>query len=139
VDEGERRRGERVSRDLPLRVLGVALALVAAAIHLVLFARDLIPGETTTVPAFAAMGLGFVGCAVILALGRRDLYVVVPIYAGLLVFAWASTRGQYPVEIFGITANVAEIGLAAVTALLIRRASSLGNGARRHRGGGIVA
>ncbi len=128
-----------MSRDLPLRVLGVALALVAGAIHFALFARDLIPGETTTVPAFAAMGLGFVGCAVVLALGRRDLYAVVPLYSGILVFAWASTRGEYPVEAFGITANVTEVALAVLTAILIRRASSLGNGARRRGGHGIAA
>jgi hypothetical protein len=99
----------------------VALALVAGAIHLVLWTRDLIPGETTTVPAFAAMGLGFLGCAAILALRRADLYVLVPVYALLLVFAYAVTRGQYPVEPLGLTSKAAEVGLALVTIVLMRR------------------
>ncbi|MDE3112837.1 MAG: hypothetical protein KGK34_07815 [Chloroflexota bacterium] len=110
--------------DRGLRALGTALALVAAAVHLALFTSDLVPGETTTVPAFAAMGLGLAGCAVVLALGRRDLYEPVPIYAGVLVLAWAWTRTQYPVEVFGIVADSAELALIAVTIVLIRRADA---------------
>lgn len=115
--------------DRALRFVGVALALVASAIHLVLFTRDLIPGETTAVPAFAVMGLGFLGLAAILALGRRDLYDVVPLYAGILVVAWLTTRGQFPIEGFGLTANAAEIALAAVGVTLIRRRDARRRGA----------
>ena len=103
-----------------LRAIGVALALVAGAIHFVLFASDLIPGETTTVPAFAAMGAGFLGCAAIIALGRRDLYMVVPLYVGILIFSWAATRGQFPIEVFGVTSKIAELGLGIVGVLLMR-------------------
>jgi hypothetical protein len=82
---------------------------------------DLIPGETTTVPAFAAMGLGFLGCAAILVLRRIDLYLLVPVYAGLLVFAYAATRGENPIEPIGLTSKAAEVGLALVTVALMRR------------------
>ena len=106
--------------DRSLRILGIALALVASAIHFTLFAVDLIPGESTTVPAFAAMGLGFLACAAILALGPRDLYPLVLLYAGSLVFAWVATRGTYPIEIFGVTSKVAEVGLGLITVALMR-------------------
>jgi len=110
--------------DRSLRVVGVALALVASAIHFVLFVADLIPGEPTTVPAFALMGVGFVGCAALVAFARGDLLVVAPIYSISLIAAWAFTRGQYPVEIVGIVSKLAELGLAIVGVLLIRRTSA---------------
>ena len=112
---------DRVGTALALRAFGVALALLAGGLHLVLSLVDLIPGETTTVPAFAAMGLGFLGCAAILALRRADLYILVPVYAGLLVFAYAATRGQYPVEPIGLVSKAAEIGLALVAVSLMMR------------------
>lgn len=111
----------RVERLIGLRALAIALALVAGAIHIALSLTDLIPGETTTVPAFAAMGLGFLGCAAILALRRIDLYLLVPVYAGLLVFAYAVTRGDNPIEPIGLTSKTAEVGLAVVTVALMRR------------------
>ena len=110
-----------MSGERPLRAIGVALALVAGAIHFALFSANLIPGETTTVPAFAAMGLGFAGCAALLAFVRGDLLVAVPVYGGGLVFAWAATRTQYPVEVIGIVSKLAEIGMAVVAVALIRR------------------
>ena len=87
-------------------------------------------------PAFAAMGIGLVGCALVLALGRRDLYEVVPIYTGVLVLAWAWTRSQYPVEAFGIVANGSELVVIAVAIVLMRRAGAQRVGGRRggHRG-----
>ena len=93
---------------------------MAGAIHFALFFANLIPGEETTTPAFAAMGLGFLGCAAILALRRVDLYPLVPLYSGMLVFAYAVTRGEYPIEAIGITSKVAEVGLAIVALALIR-------------------
>jgi hypothetical protein len=93
---------------------------VAGAIHLTLFFADLIPGETTSVPAFAAMGLGFVGCAAILAFRRADLYLLVPVYAGLLLFAYIATRGEFPVEPIGLASKAAEVGLALTTLALMR-------------------
>jgi len=82
VDEGQRSADHHgIAGAATLRFVGIALALVAGAIHFALFFADLIPGETTTVPAFAGMGLGFLGCAAILALRRADLYLLVPVYS----------------------------------------------------------
>ena len=104
-----------------LRTAGVALALVAGAIHVALSLSNLIPGETTTTPAFALMGLGFLGCAALAAFARGDLLVVIPVYSVSLILAWAFTRGEYPVEIYGIVTKLAEVGLAIVGFLLFRR------------------
>ena len=103
-----------------LRTAGVALALVAGAIHVALSLSNLIPGETTTTPAFALMGLGFLGCAALAAFARGDLLVVIPVYSGSLVLAWAFTRSEYPVEVYGIVTKLAEIGLAIVGVILFR-------------------
>ncbi len=110
--------------DRSLRLVGVALALAAGAIHVALSLADLIPGETTAVPAFALMGFGFFGCAVLVAFARGDLLVVAPIYSISLVLAWAFTRGQYPIEVYGIVSKVSEIGLAIIGVLLFRRTSA---------------
>ena len=104
-----------------LRAAGIALALVAGAIHVALSLANLIPGETTTTPAFALMGLGFLGCAALVAFARGDLLVVVPVYSVSLVLAWAFTRGQFPVEAYGIITKLAELGLAIVGIMLFRR------------------
>ena len=100
--------------------MAIALAVVAGAIHFALFFADLIPGETTTVPAFAAMGLGFLGCAAILAFRQTGLYLLVPLYSSALVLAYVVTRGEYPVEPIGIASKVAEILLAVLTLALMR-------------------
>ena len=107
--------------DRSLRALGVALALVAGATHIALSLANLIPGETTTTPAFALMGLGFLGCAALAAFARGDLLVVLPIYSMSLVLAWAFTRSEYPIEAYGIVCQLAEIGLAIVGIMLFRR------------------
>ena len=107
--------------DGSLRATGVALALIAGATHLALSLVNLIPGETTTNPAFALMGVGFLGCAALVAFARGDLLVVVPVYSTSLVLAWAFTRGEYPIEVYGIVTKIAEIGLAIVGILLFRR------------------
>lgn len=107
--------------DRSLRVAGVALAFVAGAIHLALSQANLIPGEVTTSPAFAAMGLGFLGCAALVAFARGDVLVVVPIYSISLVLAYAVTRGSNPIEVYGIVCQIAEAGLAIVAIALFRR------------------
>ncbi len=103
------------------RVLGAALALVAAGIHLALAASDLIPGEETRGPAFAVMGLGFTACAGGLFARRRPADVVVALYAVSLVLAYAFTRGELPTEMIGITSKLAEVGLIVVALFLARR------------------
>jgi hypothetical protein len=110
--------------DRSLRVAGVALAFVAGGIHLALSQANLIPGEVTASPAFAAMGLGLLGCAALLAFARGDVLVVVPIYSISLVLAYALTRGSNPVEVYGIVCQIAEVGLAIVAIALFRQPAS---------------
>jgi hypothetical protein len=106
---------------LPLRVLGAALALIAAGIHFALSLADLIPNEPTRGPGFALMGLGYVGCAAVLFGRRMEFDVLVLLYAVGLVIAYAASRGELPIEAIGLTSKAAEVGLAAVTILLLRR------------------
>lgn len=107
--------------ELGLRLLGAALALAAAVVHLALSTTDLIPGEETRGPAFAAMGLGFVACGVGLFLRRSPYDLIVAVYAGALILAYVATRGEYPIESIGIASKAAEAGLLAVALLLARR------------------
>jgi hypothetical protein len=119
VDQGHDDR--RVSGERPLRILGAALALVAAAIHIALSVADLIPGESTRGPAFAAMGLGYIGCAAMLFARQMELQVIAAVYAAGLIGAYAFTRGELPVEAIGLTSKAAEAGLAVVAVVLSRR------------------
>ena len=112
---------ERVSGELPLRILGAALALVAATIHFALSLVDLISNEPTRGPAFGLMGLGFVGCAAALFGRRMEFDVLVLLYTVTLVLAYAATRGELPVEAIGLTSKAAEVGLALITIALLRR------------------
>ena len=104
-----------------LRAIGIALALVAGAIHFALSQANLIAGETTATPAFLLMGLGFVGCAALVAFARGDLLVLVSVYSAGLIFAWAVTRAQFPIEILGVTSKLAEAALAVLGVILFRR------------------
>lgn len=104
-----------------LRLLGAALALAAALIHGALALADLIPGEPTRGFLFAAMGVGFVACAAVLYLRRAPYDVLVAVYAGVLILAYAVTRGQFPVETIGVISKTAEAGLLAVALVLARR------------------
>lgn len=110
-----------MSGGLPLRLLGAALAIFAAAIHITLSVADLIPGEATRGPAFAAMGLGFVACAGALFARRSVLDVLAALYAGALILAYAASRDELPVEAIGLTSKAAEAGLAVVAITLSRR------------------
>jgi hypothetical protein len=112
---------ESLSGALPLRVLGAALALIAAGIHFALSLVDLIPDEPTRGLGFALMGLGYVGCAVALFGRRMEYDVLVLLYSVGLVIAYAASRGDSPIEAIGLTSKAAEIGLAAVTIVLLRR------------------
>ena len=107
--------------ELGVRLLGAALALIAGGIHIALSLADLIPGESTQGALFAAMGLGFVGCAGALFLRRRPIDVLVATYAGALILAYASSRGDYPVEFTGLATKAAESGLVVIALVLARR------------------
>ena len=110
---------------LGIRLLGVALALVAAAIHLALAVTDLIPGESTRGPAFAATGVGLLACAAGLLARRAVADILVALFAGALILAYVATRDERPVEAIGLTSKAAELGLAAVAAFLSRRDEDL--------------
>lgn len=112
----------RGGSELRLRLVGAALALFAAAVHFALAVADLIPGESTRGPAFAAMGVGLLGCAAVLILGQRDFYLPVVVYAGSLLLAYLGTRDERPIELIGITTKVAETATLIITILLIRAA-----------------
>ena len=105
----------------PLRLAGAALALVAAAIHLALSMTQLIPGEPTPGPLFAAMGAGYAGCAVGILLRRVEADVLVLLYAIALIVAYAASRGDLPVEAIGLTTKAAELALAAIAGGLVWR------------------
>ena len=107
--------------DRSLRAVGIALALIAGAIHFALSQANLIAGETTATPAFLLMALGFGGSAALVAFARGDLLVLVPVYSAGLIFAWAVTRAQFPIEVFGMVSKLAEAGLAIVGLVLFRR------------------
>jgi hypothetical protein len=110
-----------LSSELPLRAVAAALALIAAGIHVALSLADLIPEEPTRGLGFALMGLGYVGCAVALFGRRMEFDVLVLLYAVGLIIAYAATRGELPIEAIGLSSKAAEVGLAAVTIVLLRR------------------
>ena len=110
-----------MTSERPLRLAGAVLALVAAAIHLALSVAQLIPGESTPGPLFAAMGAGYVGCAVAVLLRRLEADVLVLLYAVALIVAYAASRGDLPVEAFGLTTKAAELALAAIAGTLVWR------------------
>jgi hypothetical protein len=107
--------------DLALRAAAAVAALIAAGIHLALGVADLIPGESTRGPLFALMGAGYLaGAAAVLA--RRPLFDgLVLLYAVGLVLAYATSRGELPVEPIGLITKSAEITLAAILGFLLRR------------------
>ncbi|HEX9269210.1 MAG TPA: hypothetical protein VF998_05145 [Candidatus Limnocylindria bacterium] len=115
-----------MSGGLPLRIAGAALAVVAAGIHALLSVADLIPGEPTRGPLFAAMALGFAGCAALLFARRMEYDVLVLVYTAGLMFAYWATRGDLPIEGVGLATQAAELGLLGVTGvLLLRRRAEL--------------
>ena len=118
VDQGDDR---GVTGKRPLQLLGAALALVAAAIHIALSVADLVPGESTQGPAVAAMGLGYIGCAALLFARQMELQVLAAVYAAGLIGAYAFTRGELPIEAIGLTSKAAELGMGLVAVMLARR------------------
>jgi hypothetical protein len=107
--------------DLALRVTAAVAAIVAAAIHLALAVADLIPGETTRGPVFALMGLGYVLAAAAVLARRQVADGLVLLYAVGLVLAYATSRGELPVEPIGLATKAAETVVAAICAFLLWR------------------
>jgi hypothetical protein len=102
--------------EVALRVLAAVAALVAAAIHIALALADLIPGEPTRGPIFGLMGLGYVLSAAAVLARRQVADGLVLLYAVGLVLAYATSRGDLPVEPIGLATKAAEIIVAAICA-----------------------
>jgi len=107
--------------DVPLRVTAAVAAIVAAAIHFALAVADLIPGESTRGPVFGLMGLGYVLSAAGVLARRPVADGLVLLYAVGLVLAYATSRGDLPVEPIGLTTKGAETIVAAICAFLLLR------------------
>jgi hypothetical protein len=106
---------------LATRVVAAVAALVAAAIHLALAVADLIPGEATRGPVFGLMGVGYVLSAVGVLARRPVVDGLVLLYAVGLVLAYATSRGELPVEPIGLATKAAETIVAAICAFLLLR------------------
>ena len=111
---------EMVRRSILPRLPPVVLCLMAAAIHLLLSFVNLIPGETTAGPVFAAIGAGYVAGGIAILSGRRLLYTLVIFYAAALVLAYAASRDGLPVESIGLFTKTIEVLLIASLWFLIR-------------------
>ena len=107
--------------DLPLRVTAAVAAIVAAAIHMALAVADLIPGEPTRGPVFGLLGLGYVLAAAAVLARRQIADGLVLLYAVGLVLAYATSRGELPVEPIGLATKTAEIIVVAICAVLLWR------------------
>lgn len=94
---------------------------MAAAIHFALAVADLIPGETTRGPVFGLMGLGYVLSAAAVLARRPIADGLVLLYAVGLVLAYATSRGELPVEAIGLATKAAETVVAAICAFLLLR------------------
>lgn len=94
---------------------------MAAAIHIALAVADLIPGESTRGPVFGLMGLGYVLSAAAVLAHRPIADGLVLLYAVGLVLAYATSRGELPVEPIGLVTKAAETIVAAICALLLFR------------------
>jgi hypothetical protein len=107
--------------ELALRMIAAVAALVAAAIHIALAFADLIPGEPTRGPVFGLMGLGYMLSAAAVLARRQIADGLVLLYAVGLVLAYATSRGELPVEPIGLATKAAEIIVAAICAFLLWR------------------
>ena len=104
------------------RLVAAVAALVAAAIHFALAVADLIPGEPTRGLVFGLMGLGYILSAAAVLARRPVADGLVLLYAVGLVLAYATSRGDLPVEPIGLTTKAAEVIVALICALLLWRA-----------------
>ena len=109
------------SSELALRMIGAVATLVAAAVHIALAFADLIPGEPTRGPVFGLMGLGYVLSAAAVLARRQIADGLVLLYAVGLVLAYATSRGELPVEAIGLATKAAEVIVAAICAFVLWR------------------
>lgn len=105
--------------ELALRIIATVAALVAAVIHIALALADLIPGEPTRGPVFGLMGLGYLLSAAAVLVRRPIADGLVLLYAVGLVLAYATSRGELPVEPIGLATKAAEIIVAAICAFFL--------------------
>jgi len=96
------------------------------ASHFALSVVNLIPGQSTVGPLFAAMGAGYVVVAVFVLLRRPLLDRLAALYTGALLLAYIASRlpidTPSPVEPIGVATKVVEAILLVVLVLLIRDA-----------------
>jgi len=114
------RRESMVRQSVVLRISAIVLSLIAAAIHLVLSLVNLIPGEMTAGPVFAALGVGYVAGAVVILYGKRLLCTRVLFCSDALVLTSAGSRGGLPVDSIGLFTKTIEALLIASLWFLIR-------------------
>jgi len=111
-------------RERRWRLLAAALALGAASSHFALSVVNLIPGESTEGPLFAAMGAGFVVVAVFVLLRKPLLDRLAALYDGVLLLAYIASRlpidTPLPIEPIGVATVIVEAMLLVVLVLLIR-------------------
>ena len=111
-------------RERGWRFLAAALALGAASSHFALSVFNLIPGESTVGPLFAAMWAGFVVVAVFILLRKPLLDRLAALYTGVLVLAYVASRlpidAPLPIEPIGVATVIVEAILLVVLVLLIR-------------------
>ena len=85
---------------------------------------DLIPGETTAGPAFAAMGVGYVVVAAFVLLRRPLFDRLAALYTVALLLAYAASRipigTPLPIEPIGVATKVDEAALLVVLVYLFR-------------------
>lgn len=67
------------------------------------------------------MGLGYAGAILLLFAKQMEFDVLVAVYAGALIAAWAFSRGSLPIEPIGLTCQAAQLGLVGVALTLARR------------------
>lgn len=108
----------------PWRVLAIGLAFVAGGLHLLLSLVNLIPGEETVGPIFAAMGLGYFLVAGFIWQGDRLLVQLAALYTIALILAYLVSRlpidTPLPVEVIGVTTKAVEAFLLVALAQLLR-------------------
>lgn len=103
----------------PLRALAAILSLFAAGVHAALAVADLIPGEPTAGLLFGLMALGYLACAAMILRGSSVLDGLVVFYAIGLVLAYVTSRGELPIEVFGVATKIAETLLALIAGALL--------------------
>ena len=93
---------------------------MTALSHLALSVFQLIPGENTVGPLFAAMGIGYLVGVVGIFLKKPLFYRLVILYSVALIVAYGTSRDSMPVEPIGLLTKLDE-GLLAISSWLLIR------------------